>query len=104
MGGNQYSTDQILKPECFKVSIITSQCLSTQKNKSQICVHIPVLYHRCERGHGDKVPGIQYTCITPGVINVHCAPTVITTKVKIPSRTRVAMAVQVQVKQSPSRS
>jgi len=79
-----------IKTRMSKVSITTSQYLSTQKNKSQICLHIPVPYHRGERGHGDKVPGIQYFCITSGVNNLHCAPTVLPTKVKVP---RVAMAV-----------
>jgi len=82
-----------IKTRMSKVSIVTSHCLSTQKNKSQIYFHIPVSYHRGERGHGDKVPGIQYFCITSGLNNLYCAPTVLPTKVKAPSATRVAMAV-----------
>lgn len=81
-----------IKTRMSKVSIITSQCLSTQKNKNQIYPHIPVPYHRGERGHGDKEPGNQYFCITSGVNNLHCAPTVLPTKLKVPSGNRVAMA------------
>jgi hypothetical protein len=43
-----------IKTRMSKVSIVTSQYFSTQKNKSQICLHIPEPYHRGERGMARK--------------------------------------------------